>query len=145
MYQAALMYCFGFSPASFFLKVFLDQGFWFPTPLKHSIYLAVKHAPLLTCLPAGGGWGGAGGSLIPGPTEGCEGSIKIIKVSFPSCSWADFRKLSREKNCHDRPNGLFLFAKILLLSGAPGSQSFLQMHQDTRLLSLHSWWFFSFF
>lgn len=65
-----------------------------------------------------GGWGGA---LIASQTEECEGSIKIIKVLFPANMQAAHEQTLKallRKGLHcDSPNGLFLFAKILQLSG----------------------------
>ena len=62
-----------------------------------------------------------GGALIASQTEECEGSIKIIKVLFPANMQAAHEqslKALLRKGLHcDSPNGLFLFAKILPLSG----------------------------
>lgn len=72
-------------------------------------------------------------ALIAGQAEECEGSIKIIKVSFPGNVQAaheqTLKALLRKELHSDSPNGLFLFAKILLLSGALDLERFVQMHR----------------
>lgn len=64
----------------------------------HPVYLAVKHAPLLTCLPVAPSRGAA---PIAGATKECERGIKVIKVLFPAkhatCSWADFKSASGQR------------------------------------------------
>lgn len=85
------------------------------------------------------GWGGVGLGWMGGADRWsdwaeCEGGVDIIKVSFPANMHAAHEHtlkalLRKELHC-DRWNGLFLFAKILLLSGASALERFVQMHRD---------------
>lgn len=76
------------------------------------------------------GWvGGAGGVSSPGQAE-CEGVLGVIKDSSPAIT-IRLGRLSGELELRsDRPNGLFLFAEILRLSGAPDSERFVPTHRD---------------
>ncbi len=129
------MYC----PIFVLRTYFLEPGFWFLTPQKHTWFTwQSKHAPLLTCLlvaPDGGRE-----ALIASQTKECEGSIKIIKVSFPANMQAaheqTLKALLRDELHCDSPNGLFLFVKILLLSGALALERFVLMHRDVHPLHL---------
>ena len=113
----------------------LAEVLWFPSPSEtHPMYLTVKQATLLTCLPVT--LSGGVKPWFPGPTKEREGSIKVMKVLFPAkhatCSRADFESSSHKELHCDSPNGLFLFAENLPLSGALASERFLQIHWDVH-------------
>ena len=81
-------------------KYFLEQGFWFPTPLKHTQFTWQWNMHPINLPSCSSQWKWGGPWLPVGP-EVCDGSIKIIKVSLPavhaSCSWADSESSSENR------------------------------------------------
>lgn len=93
--------------------------------------LCSRQGDRLSCDGQLGGWGRVVVSerRLPGQAE-CEGVLGVIRDSSPAIT-IRLGRLSGELELRsDRPNGLFLFAEILRLSGAPDSGRFVPTHRD---------------